>query len=71
MKKFLESVNGCSGTIAMLSPDGKRRNINKQYIIQSQLMQEYYKNGNCLGLSLDIPNPSDYLKVIYYYIGDC
>lgn len=71
MKKFLEAVNGCSGTVAILSPDGKKKNINKQYNIQSELMQEYYNNRNCLGLSLDIPNPRDYLKIIHYYIGDC
>ncbi|MCC8027880.1 MAG: ribonuclease HII [Clostridium sp.] len=71
MKNFLQTVNGCSGSVTMLYPDGKRKNINKQYGIQSQILRDYKNNKNCLGLTLDIPNPRDYLDIIFYYIGDC
>jgi hypothetical protein len=71
MKRFLETVNECSGSINLLHPDGRKVNINRQYDIQNDLLQKYRKNNNCLKLSLDIPSMKDYLRIVYFTIGDC
>lgn len=38
----------------MLCPDGKRLNINRQYMIQSDLLKQYQANTNCLRLTVDM-----------------
>lgn len=71
MKNFLQTVNACSGMVNLLYPDGRKENINKQHEIQNELLQKYRENKNCLRLTLDIPNPKDYMSIVSYYAGDC
>lgn len=69
MKSFLQTVNECGGAIYWRSPDGKKVDINKQYGIQYELMRVYANQGDFLRIALDIPNPSDYFRIVYYAIG--
>ena len=62
MKNFLDTVNACTGKVYMLCPNGK---------IQDNLWRQYFQNKNCLGLILEIPNPTDYMNIVSYYAGDC
>ncbi len=71
MRNFLETVNGCTGKINMLCPDGNKRNINGSEKIQDSLWQQYCKNRNCLQIVLEISNPQDYMSIVSYYAGDC
>ncbi|MEG1877778.1 MAG: ribonuclease HII [Lachnospiraceae bacterium] len=71
LEDFLQTVNGCIGAVKMVEPDGSKLNINKQFEIQSDLRRRYLDNRHCLRLTLDIPNPKDYLKIVYFIIGDC
>ncbi len=71
MKEFLQTVNACSGCVNVMSSDGRKEDINKQYAIQKELLEKYNENKNSLHLSLDIPNSTDYMNIVSYYIGDC
>lgn len=71
MYGFLQKVNECDGRVNLLHPDGRKENINKQYEVQSDLLQKYRDNKNCLKLSLDITNPKDYMRIIFYTIENC
>ncbi|MEG0913751.1 MAG: ribonuclease HII [Oscillospiraceae bacterium] len=71
MEEFLRAVNGCTGAVKLIEPDGSKRDINKQFEIQSDLRRRHSDSRHCLGLTLDIPNPKDYFKIVYFIIGDC
>ena len=71
MKEFFQTVNTCNGAVNLLYPDGKKENINRQYELQKELLHKYRENKNHLQLSLDIPDPKDYMSIVYYYAGDC
>lgn len=71
IKKFLETVNACTGKVNMLFPDGKKVNINGEEKVQESLCRQYRQNKNCLRLALEIPNPQDYISIVSYYAGDC
>ena len=71
MKEFFRTVNMCGGAVNLLSPDGRKENINKQYGVQKELLQKYSENNNFLQLSLEIPDPKDYMSIVFYYAGDC
>lgn len=70
MKNFLETVNECSGAVNLLCPDGSKENINRQVRIQNELLHKHRENKGCLQLSLDIPTPKDYFRIVYFTIGD-
>lgn len=71
LKKFLTTVNACTGKVNMLCPDGKKVNINENEKMQDSLWRQYRQNKNCLRLALEIPNPTDYMSIVSYYAGDC
>lgn len=71
MNRFLETINECIGEIRMLCPDGKKVTLNRQYDIQNELLDQHRKSKNTLRLTLDIPNPNDYMSIVSYYAGDC
>ena len=73
MKNFLKVVNQCVGRIMVVSPDGKRTDINGRTGIQHRLQAEYLENGKCqcLPLTLEFDYPTDYFAVVSYYAGDC
>ena len=54
MKSFLKVVNQCVGRIMVVSPDGKRTDINGCTGIQRKLQAEYLENGKCLPLTLSV-----------------
>ncbi|EGO65942.1 hypothetical protein [Acetonema longum] len=71
MKNFLQTVNECSGAVNLLHPDGKKENINKQYSLQNELLQKHREHKGCLRLSLDIQAYKDYMRIVYFTLGDC
>ena len=71
LKGFLETVNRCRGRVMMLSPDGRKTDITRQYEVQHALTQQYQKNRKLLPLSLTFDEPKDFMDVVAYYAGDC
>ena len=71
MENFLDTVNACTGKVYMLCPNGEKQNNNGEEKIQDSLRQQYLQNKNCLRLILEIPNPTDYMNIVSYYVGDC
>lgn len=71
MEEFLRNVNECTGPVNMICPDGRRQNISRQYELQYELRNKHRENRRCLELALEIPNPKDYMKLIFFTIGDC
>ena len=55
----------------MLTPDGDKVNITRQYSVQEKLAEQYRQTGKCLPLSLVFEEPKDYMAVVSYYAGDC
>ena len=51
--------------------DGDSNSIVNQKKIQEELWEEYFKNKKCLRICLEIPSPTDYMKIVSYYAGDC
>ncbi len=39
MKNFLDTVNSCKGAVHMLSPDGGKKDINGQGMLQARLSE--------------------------------
>ena len=70
LKKFLATVNSCENEVYIISSDGTKVNINKQYTAQDNLWEEYNKNKNYLHLTLKVSNPKDYMSIVSYYAGD-
>lgn len=71
LKKFLATINSCENEVYIISSDGTKININKQYAAQNNLWEEYNKNKNYLHLTLKVSNPKDYMSIVSYYAGDC
>lgn len=55
----------------VVSPDGKRTDINGRTGIQRKLQAEYLENGKYLPLTLEFDYPTDYFAIVSYYAGDC
>lgn len=70
LENFLEIVNQCAGKVVMLCSDGKRLDINKQYALQGEMKKTYRQNGDFLPLTLKIEEPSDYTRIVSYYVGN-
>nr|WP_294690201.1 ribonuclease HII [uncultured Anaerostipes sp.] len=68
---FFETVNECNGSVNVIDANGNSTNIAHQIFEQRKLYKAYYQNKKCLDLCLNIPNPSDYFKIVSYYAGDC
>jgi len=71
IKDFFHTINECKDNINLLHPDGRKENIKQQYLIQNELLRRYKENKNRLSIALDVPNPKDYMSVVFYYAGDC
>ena len=70
MENFLKVINECNGVINLLTQNKERKNINKQYSIQDDLLEKYKKNKDFLHLSLDISNFKDYINIVFFTISD-
>lgn len=71
LNDFLETVNQCHGRVMVLSSNGQKTNITRQYLVQHEMKEEYQKNGKCLPLTLTFEEPKAYMAVVSYYAGDC
>lgn len=71
MNEFLKTVNECIGEVKMIDSDGNKQNVNGQDEIQFDLRRRHRENRNYLQVNLDIPDPKDYLKIVFFTIGDC
>ena len=71
MERFLDVVNSCEGAVYQIGPDGSRTDLRRAYRLQDDLRAQYRKNRGELPLTLVVPNGRDYLRVVYYYAGDC
>lgn len=71
MKRFLEAVNACEGKVLLHRQDGGKVDISSHSETQTELWEQYRQSKNCLPLVLSVPNPSDYMRIVSYYAGDC
>lgn len=71
MKKFLQTVNDCSGMVNLLDADGRKEDINKNFLVQRKMLNRHMENGKYSPLVLEIAKPKDYMNIVFYYIGDC
>ena len=71
MNQFLNIVNNSAGTVRLLYPDGRKEPLNHQYTLQRSLRQRHLEAKRSLRLTLEIPNPKDYMKIVLFSIGDC
>ena len=71
MKDFLEVVNGCGGDVNIVYPNGKKKDIRRCGDMQRELENRHRLNKNYLTLTLDVPDPKDYLNIVYYVIAGC
>lgn len=70
MKHFLNTINDCTGQVYMIDSNGQRFSI-CQADAQAKLLRRYQEQKKQLQITLDIPNPTDYLSIVSYYAGDC
>lgn len=70
MNHFLEMVNTCREAVFLIRPNGSREKINGGYAVQNELQRQYAENKKYLKISLDIPDPEDYMRVVSYYAGN-
>lgn len=71
MNEFLKTVNECVGAVKIIDSDGKKRDITRHDDMQWELRCRHRANRNSLKLTLDVPNSKDYLKIVFFSIGDC
>lgn len=71
IKEFLKTVNECTGSVYVIDSSGRKENMNRDYVVQRRIQEAYRGNKNMVVLSLDIPVPGDYFRIVNYYAGDC
>lgn len=64
IKDFLKTVNECNGPINLLSGDGKKEDLTAHVSKQHEMLQLYQKEKGFLRLTLEIPDPKDYMKLV-------
>lgn len=67
---FLQTVNECTGAVYLFLPGGYKENIRHDYYTQEALRQRHKENHSFLRLSLDIPCPNDYQKIVFFSLSD-
>ena len=70
MNGFLDVVNACRGAVYVVAAGGQKRDIRGNAVFQRYLLGEYRRGGGSLCLTLDVPQPSDYMDVVCWYIGE-
>lgn len=70
MNGFLDVVNACRGAVYVVAAGGQKRDIRGNAVFQRYLLGEHRRGGGSLCLTLDVPQPSDYMDVVYWYIGE-
>lgn len=71
MEPFLNAVNECKGPVNLLSPNGRKFDINRNVPLQQDLRCEHQANQNYTRLNLDIPGVRDYFDLVLFAIGEC
>ena len=69
MNGFLDVVNACRGAVYVVAAGGQKRDIRGNAVFQRYLLGEHRRGGS-LCLTLDVPQPSDYMDVVCWYIGE-
>lgn len=59
MQDFLAAVDGCSGDVYLVYPQGGLENLKENYVRQSELVDEWRAAGQCLTLNLDVEEGRD------------
>ena len=70
MNGFLDVVNACRGAVYVVAAGGQKRDIRGNAVFQRYLLGEHRRGGGSLCLTLDVPQPSDYMAVVGWYIGE-
>ncbi len=70
MNGFLDVVNACRGAVYVVAAGGQKRDIRGNAVFQRYLLGEHRRGGGSLCLTLDVPQPSDYMDVVCWYIGE-
>lgn len=59
MQAFLFQVDACLGDVYLVYPQGGTENLRGNYMLQSELVDQWRENGQCLSLTLDVEEASD------------
>ena len=70
MNGFLDVVNACRGAVYVVAAGGQKRDIRGNAVFQRYLLGEHRRGGGSLCLTLDVPQPLDYMDVVCWYIGE-
>ena len=70
MKRFLQVLDTCSTRVQIVEPGGTH-SCPIYAAVQENLCQRFEAAGHYLLLTLRVPDPSDYRKIVNYYVGDC
>ena len=70
MNGFLDVVNACRGAVYVVAAGGQKRDIRGNAVFQRYLLGDHRRGGGSLCLTLDVPQPSDYMDVVCWYIGE-
>ena len=54
----------------VVAAGGQKRDIRGNAVFQRYLLGEHRRGGGSLCLTLDVPQPSDYMDVVCWYIGE-
>ncbi len=71
LKNFWEALDQCQGVVRMLGEDGKQTILDQRQDLRAKLRRRYEEGGDCLPLTLAFSCPSDYMRMVSYYAGDC
>ena len=70
LKNFWDALAQCQGTVRMLGEDGKQTVLDQRQELCADLTRRYEAGGEYLPLSLSFSCPSDYMRMVLYYVGN-
>lgn len=71
VKRFWDTVNGCKDTIRLICEDGQKLELNKAYGLQKELSGKNTNPKDRMKVMLEIPDPTDFRRILAFCYGDC
>lgn len=69
MHAFLQAVNECTGAVYHIDGNGSRTDLRTQPDLQADLRRSHATCRCYPKLTLEIPNPKDYMHLVLFTIG--
>ncbi|MEG0250920.1 MAG: hypothetical protein RR561_08650 [Peptostreptococcus sp.] len=71
VNKFFETVNECNGNIRIKDSFGVFKNINKEYDLQNDMLEDMDRVSDFQEFTVDVDSPKDYMKLIFHSMYNC